>query len=35
MKELGDQAKEIDDAIKKGGYKEPPGGQPGKGKYVG
>jgi proteasome assembly chaperone (PAC2) family protein len=35
MKELEDQAKEIDDALKKGGDKESPAGQPGKGKYVG
>src|SRR5437870_5470953 len=35
MKELEEQAKEIDDALKKGGEKEPTGAQPGKGKYVG
>ncbi len=35
MKELEEQAKEIDDALKKGSEKEPPGAQPGKGKYVG
>ncbi len=35
MKELEDQAKEIDDALKKSNEKDPPAGQPGKGKYVG
>ncbi len=32
---LADQAKEIDDALKKDGEKESAMGQPGKGKYVG
>ncbi len=35
MKELEDQAREIDVALKKGGDKERPAGQPSKGKYVG
>jgi proteasome assembly chaperone (PAC2) family protein len=35
MKELEDQAKEIDDALKKSNEKDSPAGQPGKGKYVG
>lgn len=35
MKELEDQAKEIDDALKKGGDKESSTGEPQKGKYVG
>jgi len=35
MKELEDQAKEIDDALKKGTDKESQAAQPGKAKYVG
>ncbi len=35
MKELEDQAKEIDDALKKGTDKESQAVQPGKAKYVG
>src|SRR5438552_3343373 len=35
MKELEEQAKEIDDALKKGGDKESSAAQPGKAKYVG
>src|SRR6266516_3905150 len=35
MKELEEQAKEIDDALKKGGDKESQAAQPGKAKYVG
>jgi proteasome assembly chaperone (PAC2) family protein len=35
MKELEDQAKEIDDALKQGADKDPAAAQPGKAKYVG